>query len=202
MNSKNYQIRKLERLRNKSKIFEDRAKELNDRQIEGEIWFQNELIRAGYKEISNKESSNSMISKKYKYIKNLPIKYYIFDFAIPSKNILIEVDGESHTIYNQHLRDRRKDLFAEKNGYILIRLQEFNSKQLEKAMNSISKAENIKSNYKFKIKDEKPKSKKVFVDNRLYHYKSDIRIGTTVSGDEISRLKNHTIPAENRECPF
>lgn len=69
-----------------------------------------------------------------KQFKDLRHGFYRYDFYIPSMNILIEVDGEQHFIYNKRFfknkadftkaqeRDRRKNSYALAHGISLYRL--------------------------------------------------------------------------------
>ena len=53
--------------------------------------------------------------------KQVPIGPYVADFAIHSKNIIIEVDGEHHFLPDGVTRDRKRDLWFADQGYNVLR---------------------------------------------------------------------------------
>lgn len=69
---------------------------------------------------------------RYGWCKSEDNKYYPFDFCIPSKKIIIELDGDQHfkdiKIFKkrdhneQRERDVLKTFFANKQGYSVVRL--------------------------------------------------------------------------------
>lgn len=89
---------------------------------------------------------NGIIFEQQKKFKDCKSKRMLpFDFYIPSKNTLIELDGEQHykpieyfggttSFESQVERDRIKDLFCENNGIFLIRvvLESNRKKSVEK----------------------------------------------------------------------
>ncbi len=54
--------------------------------------------------------------------KQVPIGPYIADFAIHSKNLIIEVDGEHHFTPEGMTRDQRRDSWFASQGYKTIRM--------------------------------------------------------------------------------
>lgn len=54
--------------------------------------------------------------------KQVPIGPYIADFAIHSKNLIIEVDGEHHFTPDCMARDQRRDAWFTGQGYKTIRM--------------------------------------------------------------------------------
>lgn len=54
--------------------------------------------------------------------KQVPIGPYIADFAIHSKKLIIEVDGEHHFTPNGTMRDMRRDAWFATQGYMTIRM--------------------------------------------------------------------------------
>jgi very-short-patch-repair endonuclease len=54
--------------------------------------------------------------------KQVPMGPYIADFAIHSKNLIIEVDGEHHFTPDGIVRDQRRDVWFAAQGYKTIRM--------------------------------------------------------------------------------
>jgi very-short-patch-repair endonuclease len=54
--------------------------------------------------------------------KQVPIGPYIADFAIHSKNLIIEVDGEHHFTPDGMARDQKRDAWFVSQGYKTIRM--------------------------------------------------------------------------------
>ncbi len=50
-----------------------------------------------------------------------PVGPYIADFAVHERRIVIEVDGEHHTLPQQYLRDRQRDCWFAAEGYTVLR---------------------------------------------------------------------------------
>lgn len=64
---------------------------------------------------------------KLDYKEQYKIKRSYFDFFLPSKNILIECDGQYwHSLPEAIIRDKYKDKLAQENGFRLLRFSEFN----------------------------------------------------------------------------
>jgi len=59
--------------------------------------------------------------------KQVPIGPYIADFAIHSKNVIIEVDGEHHFTPDGMKRDKKRDQWFASQGYRVLR---FNTGEL------------------------------------------------------------------------
>jgi very-short-patch-repair endonuclease len=58
------------------------------------------------------------------YIREFPLGIYSLDFAWPKKKIAIEIDGEQHQRFEEYkLRDSKKDAFAEKEGWKILRVE-------------------------------------------------------------------------------
>lgn len=47
--------------------------------------------------------------------------FYIVDFYIPKKGLVIEIDGEYHQEEGQKIKDNRRTVWLKKNGYKVIR---------------------------------------------------------------------------------
>ncbi len=59
--------------------------------------------------------------------KQVPIGPYVADFAIHSKKIIIEVDGEHHFLPDRMTKDKKRDAWFEGQGYKILR---FNTGEL------------------------------------------------------------------------
>ncbi len=49
--------------------------------------------------------------------------WWIADFYLPEYNMIIELDGGYHTLENQKVKDRKKNKYFKKLGYIVCRLK-------------------------------------------------------------------------------
>lgn len=47
--------------------------------------------------------------------------FYIVDFFIPKKGLVIEIDGDYHQEEGQKIKDKRRTIWLKKNGYKVIR---------------------------------------------------------------------------------
>ncbi|HTX50855.1 MAG TPA: endonuclease domain-containing protein [Caulobacteraceae bacterium] len=51
-----------------------------------------------------------------------PIGPFIVDFFCPSARLVVEVDGQIHTLENSPMRDDRRDLWLENHGLTVLRI--------------------------------------------------------------------------------
>ena len=58
----------------------------------------------------------------YKFRRQQPILYYIVDFYCPELKLIIEVDGEIHSLQEKTSYDIKRDNILKINGYYIIRL--------------------------------------------------------------------------------
>lgn len=59
------------------------------------------------------------------YLQQLPLGPWTVDFYLPQRNLVIECDGDYwHSLPKVQNRDKRKDAWMKKHGYIMVRLQE------------------------------------------------------------------------------
>ena len=58
----------------------------------------------------------------FKFRRQHPFEPYVLDFYCHSKKLAIEVDGESHSMGDQPVRDARKDGFLKKHGIRVLRV--------------------------------------------------------------------------------
>ena len=72
---------------------------------------------------------SSPLANVFKFQQIIYIKYkskiknfYIADFCIPLKKIILEVDGEYHNDYKQKIKDKERTIALNKLGYKIIRV--------------------------------------------------------------------------------
>lgn len=102
---------------------QDKAKEFrNDlvtRQTKAECVLAHALLK--YNDEFNFSYQNIIYIKKKSLIK----KFYIVDFFIPSKKLIIELDGEYHYTKDQQVKDLERTVDLETMGYKVIRFDNY-----------------------------------------------------------------------------
>ena len=58
-----------------------------------------------------------------------PIGNFITDFYCPKLKFVIEIDGDSHDIKNNQIRDMKKEEFLEGLGITIMRIDDWDVKQ-------------------------------------------------------------------------
>lgn len=61
----------------------------------------------------------------YRFTRQKPIGYYIFDFYCPALDLVIEVDGSIHSDPKVAMRDVRKEKYAKSVGLHLLRFENY-----------------------------------------------------------------------------
>lgn len=56
------------------------------------------------------------------FLTQVPFGYYILDIVIPSKGLIVEIDGDYHHLREQRKRDKRRDTFCEHAGMLILRV--------------------------------------------------------------------------------
>ena len=62
------------------------------------------------------------------FISEFKVGKYFIDFAFLNKKIALEIDGRTHDDYDVIIKDKRKDEFLSKNGWIVYRIKWINDK--------------------------------------------------------------------------
>lgn len=62
---------------------------------------------------------NKLIEKKIRFRSQRPIDFYIVDFLVPDRMLVVEVDGSSHIGKEEY--DLKRQKYIENKGYIFLR---------------------------------------------------------------------------------
>ena len=116
----------------------NRAKELNEEEIESEEWFKEKFI---------KERIYDLLQVEY----NKPIRRFIYDVYCKKYNFVIEIDGSIHDKQFQKEKDLDKDRLSSKYGLHVYRVKAYNDESYHKVIDKISSR--IKREYKKNFKD-------------------------------------------------
>lgn len=110
----------IERLNN---WMQDKAKEFRKDLVTRQTKAENILARAllKYNDEFNFSYQNIIYIKKKSLIK----KFYIVDFFIPSKKLIIELDGEYHYTMDQQAKDLERTKDLEALGYKVLRFDNY-----------------------------------------------------------------------------
>jgi very-short-patch-repair endonuclease len=65
----------------------------------------------------------SLLDSKIEFIHSYPLGEYFFDFFIPKKNTLLEIDGSIHKLHLIKSKDKEKLAYAESQGYKVVRVK-------------------------------------------------------------------------------
>ncbi|MGI9371159.1 MAG: endonuclease domain-containing protein [Hyphomicrobiales bacterium] len=92
---------------NISKVTRERAKSLRKNMTppERKIWLQLKALK----------------SRGYKFRRQAPIGPYIVDFVCFAKNLVVEIDGDTHFLGNEPKKDKQRTIFLEQEGFSLLR---------------------------------------------------------------------------------
>ena len=92
---------------NISKVTRERAKSLQKNMTppERKIWLQLKVLK----------------SRGYKFRRQAPIGPYIVDFVCFAKNLVVEIDGDTHFLGNEPKKDKQRTIFLEQEGFSLLR---------------------------------------------------------------------------------
>ena len=65
----------------------------------------------------------------FQFFRQKPIGNFIVDFYCPKLKLVIEIDGASHEIKKNQIRDKKKDQFLQSLGLSIIRIDDWDVKQ-------------------------------------------------------------------------
>ncbi|MGD0709655.1 MAG: DUF559 domain-containing protein [Bacteroidales bacterium] len=85
------------------------ARELRNNSTKGEIRIWCELLRAGK-------------MRGYHFLRQRPVGSFIADFMCKKLNLIIEIDGYSHSF--KHNKDIKRDEFLKQFGFVTLRFSE------------------------------------------------------------------------------
>jgi very-short-patch-repair endonuclease len=72
---------------------------------------------------SEKELKNILLRNKIKFRTQKEFHYYILDFIIINKRLVIEIDGGYHYSNKQLIKDKIRDRYLKNNGFIIKRFK-------------------------------------------------------------------------------
>jgi len=72
---------------------------------------------------SENRLKNILKSNRIKFNFQKRLNWFYYDFLFRNKRLILELDGNYHETEKQQLQDLRKEVFAKKQGYTLIRFK-------------------------------------------------------------------------------
>jgi very-short-patch-repair endonuclease len=148
--------------------------------MEYSVWLENRAIELRSNPTTSEKSLKGYLKKLHvKYNFQVPImcgeKGYIADFLFPN-NIILEVDGETHSSVEAKAYDRERTRLLEELGYKVIRIMNSSTvkERMERIIPAILKKHNIKfTPIKRKSTSKKSKTKNGEQKKKWVDYKYD-----------------------------
>lgn len=92
---------------------------------------------------SEQKAKKALKSARIAFKFQVPFKYYILDFLIPSRLLIVEVDGGYHK--TRTLKDKRRDKFCRSMGLKVLRIKNKNVGTIVAKVKKYSRVKNFKA---------------------------------------------------------
>lgn len=105
------------------------------------------------KKLKENPTKSEIVAKKLikkaniPFMEQIPFKYYILDFIITNRLLIVEIDGGYHK--NRREKDKQRDIFCNKMGLKVLRIKNENVNSIIRKIKNYPKVKN----YKYKLRN-------------------------------------------------